>query len=443
MRASIWMSLGFAIGCQGAAPGGGTASPPPQQTSATPPTASLAPGPTGTSTPPTTQPVCTPTPTPPGPVTWDGPLSEIAPVTTFVNGAASKYGELLAADFNGDGIGDIAVQTTAGVEVWFGPVPAGEVELGTASVHILIPVTTPRSTLTAAGDLDGDGTAEIGIGPWFSEVPSSGDVSADAAPVATILPDIHYGKVVDVDGDAVMDLVSARYESVAVAYGPIAGEIALPDGLEAAPSAETATLRAPESCEWSHPFAILPDVNGSGAPELLVLGHNPYDGCMGVGERFVWELGDLRGQIRTTADVISNGYEDVSPFPDVDGDGVQEFAYLSRMYHAADLVTLGSAAVPFASLSGTGSIFVPLIDLNADGCSEVIAISESRARIVDGAQVLGTIDPAVAGYAYDQPYGAHIALDVTGDGVLDVIDTGGTIVSGADLVEGWALATAN
>jgi hypothetical protein len=164
---------------------------------------------------------------------------------------------------------------------------------------------------------------------------------------------------------------------------------------------------------------------------------------MGVGERFVWELGDLRGQIRTTADVISNGYEDVSPFPDVDGDGVQEFAYLSRMYHAADLVTLGSAAVPFATVAATGGSFHVLMDLNGDGCSEVTAYGPLGARIVDGAQVLGDIDPSADGYAYSALAGFHITLDVTGDGVPDGIDTAGAVISGADLVEGWALATAN
>ena len=110
--------------------------------------------------------------------TWDGPLSSIEPTTTFVNSEAATITDVqfAVADFNGDGISDYALDTTIGVEVWFGPLPAGTVEVGGGAVHIsrAVPDVAEPRMLAGAGDVNDDGRAELFLGSRALAVPECG-----------------------------------------------------------------------------------------------------------------------------------------------------------------------------------------------------------------------------------------------------------------------------
>jgi hypothetical protein len=425
----------------GASPSSGTAPAP----------AGIAPQPTGTTGTTGTQPLGT----------WDGPLASIEPTTTFVNGAATITDTQFAvADFDGDGLDDYALDTSLGVEVWFGPLPAGEVEVGTGPVHVsrAFPDAPEPRMIAGAGDVDGDGRAELFLGWRALAVPRSGEVvDLDAATVLTVLPALDDAQVADVDGDGHADLISDYTDSwISIAYGPFtAGStVQLPALYESTPAADQAMIRSPSTtCPFATNAWILPDLDADGTLELLAttVTWQSYtlDGdCAGLDPNALFDLGNLRGQELEMADARVIGVSsELTPLSDTNGDGLGDFVTRSSLYQGADVLAAGSAAVPRATVAGVPDEAFAMtrwIDVSGDGVAEVLlgAVGQPGLRVMDGMLAQGPVDPWRAGYGIDaEAAGASHIADLTGDGTPDILLANSDLTwvfSGAMLAGLWA-----
>jgi hypothetical protein len=417
------LSLVLLAACQGPAGGGGQGPSPIAQTGSG--------GTTGTSgtTISTT-----------APATWDGPLSDVPPTTTFVETDDLKFLEEFSAtgDFDGNGIADYARQTTAGLEVWFGPLPTGEVPLGTGATHIAS-ATDGIVRAFAAGDIDGDGRDELAVHEGFLTVPSSGDYTVADLLVTTVLPDANTVHVLDVDADGHLDLVRTGV-GVGVRYGPIPpGVVEVPIVWDVVPDASSAFLRgAGPEC----PFGMVdfaPDLDGDAVPDMLISTDSMADidaSVCGAEDYLIFRMGDLRGQVVERASALRDGLTGYPRFlPDVNGDGLSELILDSELCTGPAVIADGMNAAILATLPSRGS-FNPFIDLNGDGRREV----RLDYRLIDGSLVTGALDPLRDGIALDPDIIAVTTRDFDGDGVEDVM-TLHDIWSGSDLQARWQQAT--
>jgi hypothetical protein len=133
------------------------------------------------------------------------------------------FGGLVALDdFDGDGVGDLAVASTDEEQVyWFaGPVLDGTTTATADGDNV---GSNEDGALVAAGDPDGDGYADLVAGASEAEVARYYAGSAGDLLARSINMNEHVARAVggDLDGDGTDDLVVASANRVRIAYGPI------------------------------------------------------------------------------------------------------------------------------------------------------------------------------------------------------------------------------
>lgn len=156
--------------------------------------------------------------------------SDVADSDEALPGPRGTGAQVVAADFDGDGRADLAISAQHGPSyVWLLLDPLETEELTDAEANLSVtPSSFDLGATLAAGDLDGDGRADLLVGaPQADTVevvygPATGTVSADVTIEGTAT-DASFGQglaVGDPDGDTLPDLlIGASYDSTYQAYG--------------------------------------------------------------------------------------------------------------------------------------------------------------------------------------------------------------------------------
>jgi hypothetical protein len=407
----------------------------------------------------------------------------LSPAWTAESDQASSlfgYSVATAGDVNGDGYADVIVgarnysngQATEG---------GAFVYLGSAAGLELSPAWTAGSdqaggnfgnSVATAGDVNGDGYADVIVGAWFYDNGEGDEGRAyvflgsatglGASPAWTAESDqasanfgISVATAGDVNGDGYSDVIVGAdlYDNVESDEGRAFVYLGSATGLGASP-AWTA-----ESDQASANFGILAatagDVNGDGYADVIVGAWLFDSGQVDEGRAFVY-LGSATGLGASPAwtaesdQASANFGISVATAGDVNGDGYSDVIVGAQLYDNGQLnegrvfVYLGSAAGPTATpgwvTDGSEVVFAYGIsvatagDVNGDGYSDVIVgaseadngeVDEGQAFVYLGSSVGLSLTPAwmADGNQNDAYFGFSVATagDVNGDGYSDVI----------------------
>jgi len=380
---------------------------------------------------------CDDNPSPPG-----GCDHESADFQRFLGVAADDGAGYAVAsdDLDGDGVGDVVitapyVDTTdaysAGAAYVISGARAASGDLSLADADVTLTGVTASYYLgssAGAGDLDGDGQADLAVAAGFAGDSVGGEVyvwsgplSGDYAPSdATAVLVGESGAAAgwamdtsDVDGDGVSDLLIGAHSqnnTAGVAYlvlGPVSGTASLGDA--------DVRLRGSDRGDYlGVALAVVGDLDGDGLQEVGVSSSYADIGVAdsgavyllsgaGIGGGVELAVADVDAAVVGDADALNMGHG-VGRVGDVDGDGLDDLLV------AAKGVDCGGGADNGAGFLFTGAV------------SGMVDVSSADSRFCGGS----------GGQSGEQITGA----DLNGDGFADVVhganrDAGGNDYSGA------------
>jgi hypothetical protein len=395
----------------------------------------------------------------------------------FFTGAAAHYefGNSVASagDVNGDGYSDVIVGAP-GNEVTGPAVGKAYIYFGGPNMD-----NTPDVTLTAgepninfgysvagAGDVNGDGYADVIVGAFGSDVSVSYagaayiyfggahmDNIADVILIGVAAND-RFGYSVsgagDVNGDGYGDVIVGAYQNDAA--GIDAGRAYVYFGGPGMDNIPDVTLTgAVTNDQFGISVASAGDVNGDGYGDVIVGAYENDAGGSNAGRAYIYFGGPsmdntadvtLTGEaasdyfgisVAGAGDVNGDGYSDVivgAPYNDAGGTNAgRAYIYFGgiSMDNAADVVLTGTAGEAFGLCVASAG------DVNGDGYSDVIVSAHSndagggnagRAYIFFGGTSMDNVaDVIFTGEAAYDEFGFSVAGagDVNGDGYSDVI----------------------
>ena len=388
------------------------------------------------------------------------------PAATTLTGEeqGSYFGESVApaGDVNGDGYADVVI----GAWGYSSLTGRAYVYLGEADGLRSTPATTLTGvasgdrfgySVAAAGDLNGDGYADVVVGAWGDTSNTGrayvylGGASGLATPAATTLTGAAAGDQLgasvatagDVNGDGYADLVVG-----AIGYSSFTGRAHVYLGGAGNLAAVAATTWTGEdtAIAFGASVATAGDVNGDGYADVVV-GAPYYSG--NTGRAYVY-LGSAGGLETTPAATFTgeaaNNYFGMSAATagDVNGDGYADvvigaFNYLGatgRAYvflgGAGGLATTAATTLTGEATSNRfGRPVATAGDVNGDGYADVVVGAKSyssgtgRAYVYLGGSggLATTAATTLTGEATTNAFGASVATagDVNGDGYADVV----------------------
>lgn len=280
------------------------------------------------------------------------------PVLTIRGGESELFGSTLAAgDWNGDGIPDLAVGAPAGQGT--GVRPHGKVYLylggegfGSAAAAVLSAGEAGDGfgeAISMADDINGDSLADLVVGAphsrkagatagrayvWFGRR-SGGPGRAPDAEIRLGSTNDLFGAAVatgDLSGDGQADLViSSRHDKAGEKWP---GSVTIIHGGKKISFAAPAQVIFGEGTGWQDEFgasvAIIPDVNGDGAGELVVGAPQVSDGARQLGKVYLY-YGGLKIEAIPAATFVGESEagrfgQHVFSLGDVNGDSKGDWA---------------------------------------------------------------------------------------------------------------------
>ena len=270
-------------------------------------------------------------------------------------------GATVTADFNGDGISDVAIldPQNSAITIEFGNVD------GTFTTSYLSPQTSPNPVAIAAADFNGDGIPDLAVvtstgivniflgngDGTFNAVSTSTNTGASASAIVAG----------DFNGDGISDLAvnDTANNRLVILLGK-------GDGTFTASTSYPATGSSPEGM-------AVADFNGDGNLDIAV---GNYIGTMTV------LLGNGDGTFSSVPNTLSVGTDPISlVVADFNGDGKPDLA-VGSYYSGALSILLGNGDGTFSaaaspSVNYYSSAVVP-IDVNQDGIVDLVVTSSSN-----------------------------------------------------------------
>ena len=296
---------------------------------------------------------------------------------------ASLWQDVWPADFNGDGITDLAGSEKP---TWMGGSGRALVVIGNGSAGFSAPIVTSFvGHVLAAADFNGDGRIDLVVvgenRAVVSILPGNGNGTFGSARSVAELSDVTFAVIADLDDDGKRDLVVGAEPSSARVY-PGNGDL---------------TFGTPVSLttgEFPHD-AIIADLNGDGKRDLVVANHYRFHISVFLNQ------GAL---LFTAADIAVGGLANDVTAGDLNGDGTIDLVvatanggqldFFSDEGHAEVLLGHGDGTfdTPVRYQVARGAWQVVVGDFTRDGLTDVATASRSSMYRDDCAYALKTWD---------------------------------------------------
>ncbi len=324
-----------------------------------------------------------------------GTFTQMADISTGVNAIDSEL-----ADFNGDGILDLASASTAGqVQVFLG---AGNGTFGAA-----ITTNTPSINYLSTGDLNSDGKADLVYGYYlaggdlYAQL-SNGDGTFGAATSYATSGNVQGTQLADLDGNGTLDIVAVSSET---------NQISIFRGLGNGLFQAAQVLATPDT-----PYdAQIGDVTGDGAPEIFIPGSTSGTTSL--------YINNGSGTFSSGISLSNPGGGSGAAIGDFNNDGKAD--YLTIDYGAPTVrVSLGNGDGTFSSPIITSTSTVPYngtaADFNGDGNLDVAVATLGGTLDLLLGRGNGTFSPTQTYLGLSSPRQASNG-DINGDGVPDIV----------------------
>jgi hypothetical protein len=394
--------------------------------------------------------------------------------------AGSSPGAVTSADFNGDGVPDLAIIDAQGATVF---VLLGNGD-GTFPPAIVTPITAEGPYRMVTGDFNGDGIPDLAYLSYSADLTSTdvsillgngdGTFTAGASYTAgSLIGEARLFAVADFNQDGILDLAipNAGANSMTILLGngdgtftqtrtsPPTGDQpegaavgdfngdGIPDLAVTDTGSASVTILLgngdgtftsstfPEGADYlQDPIGIAAaDFNGDGIPDLTVETATVNGGP----NRVLIFIGKGDGTFTSTGQLLAEGVCEQVVLADFNGDGIPDIA-IPDILDVTVLIGNGdgtfTAAVnpPLAPNSGSG---LAVVDLNGDGVPDLAVISDWNVELVDTVSILltsntqtGAVDVASlagsnlveASYSGDSKYSSSISAPLS-------VETGGPV----------------
>jgi sugar lactone lactonase YvrE len=277
---------------------------------------------------------------------------------------------IVVADFNGDGIADLALTS---VDQDIVTILLGKGDGTFTTSPNLDTVSTPQSVAT--GDFNQDGIADLAVVNANSVLifPGNGDGTFKTA-VVNPVPGIALVNVAvgDFNGDGISDLAVTN----SLENGTVNILLGKGDGTFTAASVSPATGPSPDGI-------AVADLNGDGIADLAITDYDGYDN-----NAVTVLLGNGDGTFKAPAYYAGSGlsYRTIV-VKDFNGDGIPDLA-LGEFWHGSLAVLPGNgdgtfgAAIPVDAYSQLGSGYLASADFNGDGIPDLAQPNQDTAGSV-------------------------------------------------------------
>jgi hypothetical protein len=318
---------------------------------------------------------------------------------------------LITADFNSDGIPDIAIA---------GTLPGGaqviSIYLGKPDGTVAAPVNYPvAATGLAVGDFNGDGKLDLVAAGGATLILLGNGDGTFQTPVEIARPNYSAVAAADFNGDGKLDLALSTQN-----FGTGSTLAILPGNGDG-------TFQPPTTYSLSSgPYLAVGDFNGDGKPDIATAGGSTISVLIGSGNgTFESPVNEtITGNIQTlaAADMNGDGKSDlVVPFGGITP-GVAFFpgsasgTFGTPIVYTSNLLSMYGASVAIADFNGDGKLDLALTDETATNYGVVMLLGNGD----------GTFQSSPRLYSGGLSPSAIVALDVNGDGKPDFAVAGGS-----------------